>query len=79
MARKTSMLAIALYFAAVLLLVVFLFVTAFKVVPIETGFFTRYVLSILVVVLLIPLVPNIKIFEVIDIKRDTRMFSAKKK
>jgi|WetSurMetagenome_2_1015567.scaffolds.fasta_scaffold79388_1 hypothetical protein len=79
MAKQNNNIKLLLYFFVVVLLLVLLFLNAFKVVEMETGFFTRFVLSLLVVVLLIPLIPHIKIFEVIDIKRDTKMFSAKKK
>jgi hypothetical protein len=79
MASRSSPAAITLYFLAVIILATFLFLNAFKVIELETGFFTRFVLSLLVVALLLPLIPKIKIFEVIDIKRDTKMFSAKKK
>lgn len=78
MAKKNSPLSILLYFIVVLILLMFLFLNAFKVIDMETGFFTRFVLSLLVVVLLLPLVPKIKIFDIIDIKRETKMFSKKK-
>jgi hypothetical protein len=79
MARQNNNIRLLLYFFVVVLLFVLLFLNAFKVVEMETGFFTRFVLSMLVVVLLLPLVPHIKIFDVIEVKRDTKMFSAKKK
>ncbi|MFH1181321.1 MAG: hypothetical protein V1702_00005, partial [Candidatus Woesearchaeota archaeon] len=75
MAKQNTSIKLLLYFFLVVLLLMFLFLNAFKVVVMETGFFTRFVLSLLVVVLLLPLVPKIKIFDVIEIKRETKMFS----
>ncbi|MCP3682798.1 MAG: hypothetical protein GY861_08925 [bacterium] len=70
---------VALYFFLVSLLLLFLFLHAFKVVDMETGTFTRFLISLLFVLLLLPFIPRIKIFDLVDVKRDTKMFGIKRK
>ena len=75
MAKQRSGLAYFLYFFLVALLLVFLMLHAFGIVPMETGFFTRFLISLIFVLLVLPLVAHIKFFDVIDIKRDTKLLA----
>jgi hypothetical protein len=72
MPKRGNKIRISLYFFLIGLLLLFLFLHAFNVVELQTGFFTRFLISLLVVVLLLPLVPKIKIFDIVDVRRDTR-------
>jgi hypothetical protein len=45
----------------------------------QTDFFTRFLISLIAVVLLLPLVPKVKIFDIIDVRRDSRFLSQDKK
>ncbi|MBI2142994.1 hypothetical protein HYU20_01480 [Candidatus Woesearchaeota archaeon] len=71
--------AIALYFSLLLLLLLILVLHLFGVYPLNTDFFARYLIALLFVLMLLPLIPKIKIFDMIDIKRETRMFKAASK
>ena len=77
MAKKRSALAYFLYFFLVVLLLIFLMLNTFSVVPMETGFFTRFLITLLFVLLVLPLVGHIKFFDLIDIRRDTRLLAQK--
>ena len=70
--------AVALYFSLLVLLLVFLIIHAFRIYPLDSGFFTRYLVAMIFVIMILPLVPKIKIFDIVDIKREARMFSKKK-
>lgn len=79
MQKRGNKLAITLYFA---LLALLLFVTAvylFGIYQLQSDFFARYLIGLLFVMMLLPLIPKIKIFDIVDIKRETRMFKAEKK
>ena len=66
--------AVTLYFLLLVLLIALLIVHAFRIYPLESGFFTRYLVAMVFVLMILPLVPKIKIFDIVDIKRETRMF-----
>lgn len=68
--------AIALYFSLLLLLLLILALHVFSIYPLQTDFFARYIIALLFVLMVLPLVPKIKLFDIIDIKRETRMFKA---
>lgn len=70
---------IALYFFLLALLLALLVVYVFNIYPLQTDFFARYLVGLVFVLLLLPLVPKIKLFDIIDIKREARMFRAAKK
>lgn len=74
--RKTG---IILYFMLLALLLGMLAINAFKLYPLETGTFTRYLIGLIFVLMILPLVPKIKIFDVVDIKREARMFRTDRK
>ncbi len=71
---KRGKLAIALYFLLLIMLVALLVIYAFGIRPINDGFFTRYLVALIFVLMVLPLVPKIKIFDIVDIKREARMF-----
>ena len=66
--------ALTLYFLLIVMLIALLIVHAFRIYPLESGFFTRYLVAMVFVLMILPLVPKIKIFDIVDIKRETRMF-----
>ena len=68
--------AIALYFSLLLLILLILGIYIFNLYPLQSDFFARYLIALLFVLMLLPLIPKIKIFDMIDIKRETRMFKA---
>ncbi len=74
--KRGNKLAIALYFGLLLLLLVILATYLLNLYPMQSDFFARYVLAMIFVLMLLPLVPKIKLFDIIDIKRETRMFRA---
>ena len=74
--KRGSKVAIALYFALLAFLLLVLVLHVFNIYPLQTDFFARYVIALLFVLMLLPLIPKIKIFDMIDIKRETRMFKA---
>ena len=78
-ARKNRKLPLLLYFMLLLLLVFMLVVHAFRIYPLDPGFFTRYLIALVFVAMLLPLVPKIKIFDIVDIRREARMFRVRKK
>jgi len=79
MARKRGQkTAVALYFSLLVLLLVFLIIHAFRIYPLDSGFFTRYLVAMIFVIMILPLVPKVKIFDIVDIKREARMFAKKK-
>jgi len=71
--------AVALYFSLLGLLLVFLIIHAFRIYPLDSGFFTRYLVAMIFVIMILPLVPKIKIFDIVDIKREARMFRINRK
>ncbi len=76
MAKRGRRLAIALYFILLTLLLALLAIHAFRIYQINDGFFTRYLVAMVFALMVLPLVPKIKIFDVVDIKREARMFRA---
>ena len=66
--------AVTLYFILLILLILLLVIHAFRIYPLESGFFTRYLVALVFALMLLPLVPRIKIFDIVDVKRETRMF-----
>jgi hypothetical protein len=76
---KSKRTGIVLYFVLLLLLICLLIIHSFRIYPVESGFFTRYLVALIFVLMILPLVPKIKIFDIVDIKRETRMFKIKKK
>ncbi len=68
-----------LYLSLLFLLLVFLVLNAFHVIPMETGFFTRYLIALVFVLMVLPMVPHVKIFDIVDIRRDKKILSMKKK
>ena len=78
MAKRGKKTAVALYFSLLALLLVFLIIHAFRIYPLDSGFFTRYLVAMIFVIMILPLVPKVKIFDIVDIKREARMFSKKK-
>jgi hypothetical protein len=81
MAKRGNKIAVCLYFVLLGLLLILMVLHVFGIYPLQTDFFARYLITLVFVLLLLPLVPNIKLFDIIDIKRQTRMFktSSKKK
>lgn len=63
-----------LYLLLVIILVTFLLLHSFMVRPLETGSFTKFLISFLVVVLLLPSVLRIKIFDLVEVTRKAAMF-----
>ncbi|MBS3132993.1 hypothetical protein J4470_02605 [Candidatus Woesearchaeota archaeon] len=74
MAKRGKKTAIALYFALLAMLVMLLVTHAFRLYPLDSGFFTRYLVAMIFVLMTLPLIPKIKIFDIVDIKREARMF-----
>lgn len=77
--KRGSRIAIALYFSLLLLLLLILALHVFSIYPLQTDFFARYIIALLFVLMVLPLVPKIKLFDIIDIKREARMFKAASK
>ena len=69
--------AVALYLLLVALLLGFLILYAFSIVPLQSDMFTRFLISLLVVVLLLPSIPRIKIFDLVEVTRKAQMFKKK--
>lgn len=79
MEKRGNRAGVALYLLLLAILIGLLAVSAFRLYPLNDGFFTRYLVALVFVLMLLPLVPKIKIFDIVDIKREARMFKAKKK
>lgn len=76
---KRGKLAIALYFALLIMLITLLVIYAFGIRQINDGFFTRYLVGLIFVLMILPLIPKIKIFDIVDIKREARTFRTNSK
>lgn len=76
MAKRGRWINYFLYFTLLALLLVMLALSAFGVVKMDTGFFTRYLVALVFVLMLLPMVPKVKIFDVVDISRGSRILSA---
>ncbi len=74
MVKRGSKAAIVLYFILLALLLGVFIVYAFNLYPLNSDFFTRYLIALIFALMVLPLVPKIKIFDVVDIKREARMF-----
>ena len=74
--KRGNTVAVALYFSLLLLLLMLLAVYVFNIYPLQTDFFARYLVGLVFVLMLLPLIPKIKIFDIVDIKREARMFRA---
>ncbi len=77
--KRGSRAAVALYFSLLALVLLILGIYLFNLYPLQSDFFARYLIALLFVLMLLPLIPKIKIFDMIDIKRETRMFRAASK
>ena len=76
--RKPSKISLAMYFGMFVLLFLIFLIHSFRIYPVESGFFARYLIALMFVMMVLPLVPKIKIFDIVDIKRETKMFGSKK-
>ena len=76
--KRGNRIRVALYFTLLLMLLGFLALHAFKIYPVETDFFTRFLIILIFVLMLLPFIPRIKFFDVIDVSREVRMFWKKK-
>jgi len=79
MAKRGKKTAIALYFCLLALLMILLLKHSFRLYPLDSGFFTRYLVAMVFVLMTLPLIPKIKIFDIVDIKREARMFRINRK
>jgi len=79
MAKRGKKTAIALYFVLLALLLILLIIHSFRLYPLDSGFFTRYLVAMVFVLMTLPLIPKIKIFDIVDIKREARMFRINRK
>ena len=77
--KRGKGIAIALYFSLLLLLLLILVLHIFNIYPLQTDFFARYIIALVFILLLLPLVPKIKLFDIVEVKREARMFTIKKK
>ena len=74
--KRGNKVGIALYFSLVVLLLLILVLHIFNIYPLQTDFFARYIIALLFILLLLPLVPKIKLFDIVEVKREARMFKA---
>ncbi|MBI3034087.1 hypothetical protein HYY72_02915 [Candidatus Woesearchaeota archaeon] len=79
MAKRGNRISIMLYFFLVSLLLLFLILHSFSLAEINTDFFTRFLLGMLFILLVLPLVPYVKIFDIVEVRRKARMFKANRK
>ena len=77
--KRGNRIGLILYFVLVLLLLLFLILHAFQITEIQTDFFTRFLIALLFVLLILPLVPYIKVFDMVEVRRQTKMFKADSK
>ena len=76
--KRGGHVAVLLYFFLLFLLMLILILHIFGIYQLNTDFFARYIIALIFVLLLLPRVPKIKIFDIVDIKREARMFKAAK-
>ncbi len=76
--KRGGHVAVLLYFFLLFLLMLILILHLFGIYQLNTDFFARYIIALIFVLLLLPTVPKIKIFDIVDIKREARMFKAAK-
>ena len=79
MAKKRGKIATWLYFGLLSLLLLILALHIFNIYPLQTDFFSRYVLALIFALMLLPLIPKIKIFDFVEVRREAKMFKAAKK
>ncbi len=79
MEKRGNKIKILLYFGLIFILLLFLFLHSFRIVELNTDFFTRFLIALLFVLLLLPAIPKIKIFDVVEIKREGKMFKVSRK
>ena len=72
--RKPSKISLIMYFGMIIFLLIIFIIHFFKLYPTEQGFFARYLIALMFVMMVLPLVPKIKVFDIVDIKRETKMF-----
>ena len=77
MQQKKSKVAYFLYFSLLTLLVALLVLHAFNLYAVQDDFLTRYLVALIFVMMVLPVVAHVKFFDVIDIKRDVRLFRKK--
>ncbi|MBI2575331.1 hypothetical protein HYV82_05600 [Candidatus Woesearchaeota archaeon] len=74
--KRGNKIRLMLYFFLVALLLLFLFLHAFGVVQLQTDFFTRFLIGLLFILLVLPLVPYVKVFDIVEMRREARIFKA---
>ena len=77
--KRGSRVAVTLYFVLLSLLLAILALHLFNIYPMQTDFFARYIIALVFILLLLPLVPKIKLFDIVEVKREARMFKASDK
>lgn len=77
--KRGKHVAILLYFFLLFLLMLILILHVFGIYPLNTDFFARYIIALIFILLLLPMVPKIKLFDIVEVKRETRMFRAASK
>ena len=78
MAKRGSKTAVALYLVLLIMLTTLTLISAFRLYPLNVSFFTRYLIALLFAAMILQMIPKVKIFDIIDIKRETKMFVKKK-
>ena len=74
--KRGGHVAVLLYFFLLFLLMLILILHIFGIYQLNTDFFARYIIALIFVLLLLPTVPKIKIFDVVEVKREARMFKS---
>ena len=77
--KESNKLRLAIYFSLAGLLVLLLILHAFGFATINTDGFTKYIIALLFVLLVMPLVPYVKIFDVVEFRRTQKILKVKKK
>ena len=77
--KRGNKIGVMLYFFLLSLLLLILILHIFGIYQLQTDFFARYIIALVFILLLLPLVPKIKLFDIIEVKREGRMFKASKK
>ena len=72
--KRGGHVAVLLYFFLLFLLMMILILHVFSIYPLNTDFFARYLIALIFILLLLPMVPKIKLFDVVEVKREARMF-----
>lgn len=69
---------VILYFSVLLFLVFILILHMFRLYYLQTDFFAKFLISLIVVIGILPMVPRVKIFDLIEVKRETRILKNRK-